>query len=809
MAKRKRLKRRRVGDPKNTILKRIKKLPLIWQIILYVPFVYFSIFYYPLKFIYRLILELKAYIISHRIHVTVPKIQELPKLPNPIKWIFKLEFRFRIFSFKTLIFVTILGTLYVGSVLYLAVFEDIPSSDKLMTLDSRLTTRIYDRKGNLLYKVFVDEDRTLVKYKDIPQNVINATVAIEDQTFFEHHGLSISGIVRAAKKTFLEEELEGGSTITQQLVKNTLLTSERTYTRKIKEAALSVEVERRFSKEQILEMYLNRISYGGTTYGIQSAAKKYFGKSLSELNLPETAFLAGLPVAPSTYSPYGAHPELGKARQQEVLRRMVEDGYITSQEASVAYAQELVFQPQNEYIKAPHFVNYVIAELEKKYGQMLVSQGGLEVFTSLDMDLQNELERIVQEHVAELRKNKKNVTNGAALITDPRTGEILSMVGSADYWDLKNDGNVNVTISPRQPGSSIKPVTYALAIENGYKISDILDDSPVTYPIAGQKPYSPVNYDGKFHGKITIKTALANSYNVPAVKLLDNLGVENLITFADNMGITTWTAKNTYGLSLTLGAGEVKMTDMAEAFGVFANQGYKKDLDPILKIYDSFGNVLHENGCVNFLRDNPTILTRRAMFETTAIAAEGSRFGDSEGIKQTCQSEMVIKPSTAYLINTILSDNNARTPAFGSNSLLNIKDRQVAVKSGTTTNVKDNWTIGYTDNFVVVTWVGNNNGEPMLNVVSGYRGASVIWRNAFDYLIKNREISQNLARPNDIIEVEICPLTNTLACAGCNNIKSLFVKGEEPKVACDSEQVKQIIEEQQKAKEEKESQGQD
>jgi len=710
-------------------------------------------------------------------------------ITKPIKYLNRLEIRIKPFSLKTITFAISIVILYIISILYFTTLKDIPSPNKLIYTDPRLTTTIYDRKGNILYRIYLDEDRVLAKLDEIPQDLINATISIEDQTFYQHKGLSIRGIFRASKRTLLEDDLEGGSTITQQLVKNSLLTPERTLQRKIKEALISIEVERRFTKDQILEMYLNKISYGGTAYGVKSASKKYFGKDLNDLSLAESAYLAGLPAAPSKYSPFSAGIELGKNRQHEVLNRMVSSGYITQDQMDLAYSENLNFITPTEYIKAPHFVNYIILEVEKNYGQMLVQQGGLDIYTSLDLDLQNELEKIVKVKVNGFARY--NVKNGAALVTNPKTGEILAMVGSVDFWDVNNDGNFNVTTAPRQPGSSIKPLTYALALESGYTPMSIINDSPISYKISGQQDYKPVNYDGRFHGNVTLKTALANSYNVPAVKVLDKLGVSNLISFGKKLGITTWDKQNTYGLSLTLGAGEVKMTDMAVVYGTLANNGYKKELSGILKIYDSFGDIIEENTCVNFLNEMPSILTRKAIFEVKALAST-SNAQAIDGI--SCPREKVIHDSTAYILSSILSDNRARTPAFGPNSSLNVSSKQIAVKTGTTSNLKDNWAIGYSNDYVVLAWIGNNNGEIMKNVVSGYRGATEIWRSTIDYLITTRNIQDKLTVPEDMIEVDVCDLTQTLACDLCNSGKQIFDLKSVPTVKCDNEVIRKILE---------------
>jgi 1A family penicillin-binding protein len=707
-----------------------------------------------------------------------------------LKKIYFFEIKFRLISFKFIFLGIILVGAYVVSLFYLTILKDLPSSNTLYKYDPNLTTRIYDRKGNLLYRLYFDEDRIPVSLSEMPQDFINATIAVEDEEFFSHHGFSSRGILRAAKRTFLEDDLEGGSTITQQLVKNLILTPDRTYERKIKEILLAVEVERRFTKEQILEMYLNNISFGGTSYGIKSAARKYFGKDLNELSLAESSFLAGLPAAPSVYSPYGSTPERGKDRQSEVLNRMVSAQFISQEQADQAYAEELAFIDSSTYMKYPHFVNYVIDELNSQYGQMFVAKGGLEVYTSIDPELQDATQEIVAKQVAALKRYQ--VKNGAVLITNPKTGEILAMVGSADYWNESIDGNVNVTTAIRQPGSSIKPFTYAIAIESGDTPYTLIEDKPIEYKLPNGDVYKPENYDGRFHGVMPLKSALANSYNIPAVKLADQIGVDELVIRAPDFGITTWTQPERYGLSITLGAAEVKMTEMAQLYSVFANGGERKDLDPILKIYDAYGNTVHENGCIVFDENTDTpMLSRKSDFEFKNDRA----LGEYNGIKPECVKERVISERTAYYITDMLSDNRARTPAFGGNSNLNIKAKQVAVKTGTTTSVRDNWAIGYTNDYVVLAWIGNNDNSKMGNIASGgSNSASSIWRETFNYVINNREVADkiDIDKP-ELVEVSICPITNTLSCDACKGIRQSFVKGDEPQTRCSEEEIRRIV----------------
>ena len=707
-------------------------------------------------------------------------------LSKAIKAITKFEFKVKPFSigFTLLTIFTIAVMAFL--VLYITIIADLPEIDNLKDFSPKQTNNIYDRRGNLLYRMYGNEDRYYVKLTEISPVILNATLSAEDANFYEHFGLSLKGIVRAIKKSYLEDDLQGGSTITQQLVKNTLLTNERTYTRKIKEAILSLELERKFTKEQILEMYINKISYGGTAYGIKSAALKYFNKTLSEITLSEAAFLAGLPASPSNYSPLNNDFKKSKNRQKEVLDLMVKAGYITQKELDDAYKEPLAFSPHIESIKYPHFVNYVIAELEKKYGQKVIQQGGLEIYTSIDPDLQNRLQQIVSENI-KLMKPRYNVGNGAGLITNPKTGEILAMVGSANYWDEKNDGQVNVTTAIRQPGSSIKPITYSLAFEKGYTPFDTINDEAVVFKLSNSDTYKPVNYDGIFHGKVTLKTALANSYNIPAVKLLDKLGTDKFLDYSGTLGITTFGEdRGRYGLSITLGAGEVKMTDMAVVYGVFANSGKRVNLEPVLRIYDTNGDVVYKNACLNLSSYEESLISNRTL---KAIDINGIE----QGVNTSCVEQKVINEITAYYINDILSDNAARMPAFGASNNLTIKPKQVAVKTGTTQETRDNWAIGYTQDFVVVTWIGNNDNKPMKSVASGYNSASKLWKETWDYLIKNRKITDKFARPSDMVEVLVCPLTNTLSCNGCPNIKRLYKKGTEPTTRCSTEAVLEIL----------------
>ena len=645
---------------------------------------------------------------------------------------------------------------------YYFILKDLPSPNRLITRHQAVSTKIYDRNGQLLFTIYNgNQNRTLVKIDQIPQQLKDATIAIEDKDFYHHQGFSIRGIFRAIERNVLQHSVEGGSTITQQLVKNALLSPEKTLTRKVRELILSLEVELLFSKNEILQLYFNEIPYGGTAYGVEAAAKTYFGKNVSDLDLAESALLAGLPAAPTQFSPFGTNPQMAFIRQKEVLARMVESGFITTDQARAVVEEKIIFAPQTTDIKAPHFVMYVKDLLVSKYGLRQVEEGGLEVITSLDQSIQDMVQVEVASEVGKLENF--HVTNGAALVTIPRTGEILAMVGSKDYFNAQAQGNVNVTTSPRQPGSAIKVVNYAVALQNGYTPSTIIADSPVVYSIPGSIPYAPVNYDGRFHGNVTLRTALGSSYNVPAVKVLASYGVDKMVAMGKLLGITTWNDSSRFGLSLTLGAGEVKLTDMTVVYGTLANMGKKVNLQPILKVTDYQGRILERSECNDFSPGN-------------------------------CQYQQVLPAQVAYLLTDILADNGARTPAFGPNSLLVIPGQQVAVKTGTTNEKRDNWTIGFTPELLAAVWVGNNDNSPMSAVASGITGASPIWHNIMANLLKDKQANK-FTKPEGLLAIPVCSLNGLLPCEGCPSKLEYYAPGTEPKTHCDPQQIKKLLEE--------------
>ncbi|HKB88705.1 MAG TPA: transglycosylase domain-containing protein [Patescibacteria group bacterium] len=622
-----------------------------------------------------------------------------------------------------------------------------------------VSTQILDRNGKLIYEIYSEKRRSPINLSDLPKFVPEATISIEDKDFYKHQGLSYTGIARALFNTIFKHQVQGGSTITQQLVKNALLSDERTIRRKAQELILTVLVEGIYTKNQILETYLNTIPYGGTTYGIEEASQTYFKKPSKNLDLAEAALLAGLPQRPSTYSPFGAHPELAKSRQEEVLKQMVVNKYITQEESDAADKETLIYAnispPQ-----APHFALWIKEQLADKYGDKTVEQGGLRVYTTLDLDIQNLAQQAVATEVGKLKK--QNVGNGAAIVTNPATGEILAMVGSKDYFAKDEDGKVNVVLSKRQPGSSIKPLNYALALKD-QKITPAtaFADIPTCFQVLGQPSYCPVNYDGNFHGLVQSRFALGNSYNIPAVKVLALNGLDNFINFATNMGITTFTDPAQYGLSLTLGGGEVRPYDMATAFGVFANSGIKEPLVAVTKVTDWKGQVLEQN-------------------DPQKAKLTGSRILDS---------------SVAFLISHILLDNNARTAAFGPSSYLNVSGHpEVSVKTGTTNDRRDNWTIGYTSSALVVVWVGNNDNTPMSGAVSGVSGASPIWnkiikatldkaeKGAYDTSVTGHSWPH---QPDGVVGATVCADTGGLpgsdpANPGCPTRFEYFLTGTVP-----------------------------
>ena len=655
---------------------------------------------------------------------------------------FKVKIRFKPALIFILLFVSFLSLIS-----YFLIFRGLPDPHDLTKRNIEVSTKIYDKNGELLYKIYKDKNRTIVSLDKISQAVRLATLAAEDAEFYNHPGFSIRGISRAFFQNIKNGKIQGGSTITQQLVKNALLSPERTLTRKIKELILSVEVEALYSKDQILEMYLNEVSYGGTAYGIEEASLAYFGKDVWDLNLAESAFIAGLPKSPTKYSPFGQDPSEAFVRQKEVLYLMKVNKYISEDERAEAEGQRITFVPKRTEIKAPHFVMYVRNLLVDRYGEEMVEKGGLEVTTTLDLKIQELAEKTVKEEVDKLKP--LHVGNGAALVIDPNTGEILAMVGSRDYFDIAGDGNVNVTIRPRQPGSSIKIVNYAYALSNGFAPGTILDDSPVAFSVPGQPLYTPKNYDGEYRGRLSLRSAFAESRNIPAVKTLATYGVIKMIEQGQLMGITTWDDTSRFGLSLTLGGGEVKLIDLARVYATIAAGGKRPEIQSIAEVKNYKGKILER--------------------------------GDPFGLTKT---QEVVDPRVAYMITDILKDPAARAPSFGTNSALVIPNHpEVAVKTGTSNDLKDNLTAGYTQKYLVVTWVGNNDGSPMSRIASGVTGASPIWNKIMRALLQN-EPSVDWNVPSGLQKINICALTATLPCNGCPTKQEWFLEENRPTKVC-------------------------
>ncbi|HEY4514780.1 MAG TPA: PBP1A family penicillin-binding protein [Candidatus Paceibacterota bacterium] len=617
-----------------------------------------------------------------------------------------------------------MGLLVVGIGILWASNLKIPDFRAISNQELVQSTKIYDHTGEvLLYNTGENLRRTVIAGGDISRNIKNATVAIEDSEFYQHMGVKPTAILRA----FLSNTLllfggsgptQGGSTITQQVIKNSLLTQEKTLSRKLKEAILAIKLERVFTKDDILALYLNSSPYGGNIYGIEEASQTFFGKGATSASLAEAAYLAALPQAPTYYSPYGNNKESLEARKNLVLRRMVELSFITKEEADMAEKEKVAFLPQNNFtVKAPHFVFYIRQYLEDKYGKEVVERGGLNVITSLDWQMQQKAEEIVKDF-APLNETNYKAHNAGVVGVDPKTGKILIMVGSRDYFEDNNYANYNVTLAHRQPGSSFKPFVYATAFKKGYTPDTILFDLPTQFqttcsPIASNPTnntksecYAPQNYDGNFRGPMTLRSALAQSINIPAIEVLYLAGIRDALATARDMGITTLLGPNHYGLTLVLGGGEVTPLELTNAYATFANDGIYNPSVAVIKVENSAGKILEE---------------------------------------YLPSPKRVIDPEIARSINDILSDNEARAPSYGNNSPLYFPSQDVAVKTGTTNDYKDMWTVGYSPTLALGIWVGNNDNTSMEKKVAGFVVAPM-WRKIFDAAQVNVP-KENFVRP--------------------------------------------------------------
>src|SRR3990167_4134457 len=599
----------------------------------------------------------------------------------------------------------------IGSIMLLSFFlylqRTLPDPESIATRKVGESTKIYDRTGEiLLYDIHGEEKRTIIPWEQIPDTIKKATLVSEDSDFYNHKGLDLRGIARAFFKDILSLGVsQGGSTITQQLVKKALLGDERTISRKIKEAVLAIEIERKFSKDQIFWMYLNQIPYGSNAYGIEAAAKAFFGKKASQLTIAEAATIASVTKAPSYYSPFGNHVNELLARKNSVLSRMETLGFISNVEYQKALAQKIEFINIQKEIgdnqRPMHFVIMVKEYLASKYGENAAESGGFKVITTLDSSLQTLAQETVKKY-AEINKEKYKATNASLVAIDPKTGDLLALVGSKDYYNVADEGNFNVAIAPnRQPGSAFKPFAYAAALEKGYPDDTVVFDlktefNPNCEPDSSQEKdsygvdcYHPQNYDGRYRGPVTFRQSLAQSLNVPSVKVLYLAGVNDTMELAEKMGITTLGDKSRFGLSLVLGGAEVKLVDIVSAYGVFANEGMRSPWSFIQRVESSNGQVLEE-------KNN--------------------------------KPERVLDPQIARLINNMLSDNSARAPVFGYSSSLYIPGRDVAAKTGTTQDNKDAWVVGYAPSLVAGVWTGNNNfNDSMTKEGAGISASGPMW----------------------------------------------------------------------------------
>ena len=665
-----------------------------------------------------------------------------------------------------------------GWTVYEWLFVDLPAPGELPLRAAAPSSKIYDRHGQLLFEVI---DPHLGKHSplpldDIPLALQRATIATEDASFYTNPGVELRGIIRAVWINFQGGDvLSGGSTITQQLARNLLFSPQerfqRTLTRKLRESILAWQLARTYSKDEILALYLNEIYYGNMAYGVEAAAQAYFGKSASELDLAECSLLAGLPQAPAIYNPL-VDLDAARRRQRVVLGLMIKQGYVSAREADLAASERLSFAATPFPIRAPHFVTYVWSTLERELGVDALAQGGFEVYTTLDVDLQERGEEIIHRHLDTLRERggpDRNVSNAALLALDPQTGEILVMIGSADYFDSAISGAVNACLALRQPGSAIKPITYAAAFDPEWQrhpdeavtrwgalpftAATMLVDIRTSFITREGVGYVPLNYDLRWHGPVILREALASSYNLPAVKVLDAIGIDQMVAQARQMGITTFDqATERFGLALTLGGGEVSVLELASAYSVFATGG---DLV------------------------TPTAIRR-------VLNAQGETVYTPSDDRRT----RVMDERVAYLITDILADEWARLPSFGEESALYI-GRPAAAKTGTTTDWRDNWTVGYTPDLVTGVWVGNADNEPMYHV-SGITGAGPIWHDFMVWALKGRP-ARSFPRPEGLAKVEVCALSGKLPNAHCSHRRrEWFIVGTEPTQECEIHQLYRI-----------------
>ncbi|RPJ21034.1 MAG: penicillin-binding protein, partial [Chloroflexi bacterium] len=643
--------------------------------------------------------------------------------------------------------------LFVGLILY--IFWDLPSIHSLPQTYMTPSVRITDRNGRLLYEILAETGgrNTVLSIENIPQCLKDATIAVEDKNFYTNPGVDITGIIRAMWINIRGgETIAGGSTITQQVARNLLMDqeerTERTLRRKLREALLAWQMTGQLSKDEILALYLNQINYGGMAYGVEAASQTYFGKPASELLLPECALIAGLPQAPGAYNPF-TNPDLAKQRQKVVIGLMEKGGYLTSQERAEAEATPLSYNPAPYPIKAPHFIWTIKDQIDKLlFTGILHPRQSLVVRTTLDLDAQHLAEDILKRRIEGFKNEdaalNHNVNNAALVVMNPHNGEILALVGSADYFDSSIDGALDMATSPRQTGSAFKPILYALALDparpDAWTPATSILDVSTTFMTHDGTPYTPLNYDSREHGPVSVRESLGSSLNIPAVKTLQEVGIENTLDLARKLGITSLRDPQQYDLSLALGGGEISLLQLSTAYAALANNGYFTGNYSIIEIHDADGNLLYAQE-----KDPPL---------------------------------QVFDPRVAWLISDILSDDSARSTGFGLNSTLKL-DRTAAVKTGTTTNFHDNWTIGYTPDLLAGVWVGNSGYEAMHNV-TGLTGAAPIWHEVMRGLLQGRP-EHPFERPAGLTQMEVCDLSGLLPASACPHTRmEWFIAGTQP-----------------------------
>lgn len=616
---------------------------------------------------------------------------------------------FRLFLIFSILGIFLIGLAGIGMLAWIS--KDLPSSDGVLKRQVTLSTKIYDRTGEtVLYDIYGNIKRTAINLDQVPEYAKQAIITAEDRNFYNHKGFSITGIVRSIMINAITGSRVGGSTLTQQFVKNAILSNEKTYTRKIKELLISYRIEQSFSKNEILNMYLNEIPYGSVIYGIEAASQSFFGKPAKDLTLAEATILAAIPNRPTYYSPYGSHKDQLLIRQRYIIDSMVELGYISKEQAEFAKNEKINFKQLQESIIAPHFVMYIKEQLSEKYGENFINQEGLKVYTTIDLDKQKIAEEAIKKGIED--NSKKYDFNNASLVSlDPKTGQILAMVGSADFFNEDIDGQVNVSIRLRQPGSSFKPIVYLASFIKGYTPDTIVYDTLTNFDTGSGTPYQPKNYNLNENGPVTLRKALAGSLNIPAVKITYLTGMDNVLNLADELGYSTLKERNRFGLSIVLGGAEVKLLEHTQAYATFAQEGTKHEISAILKIEDKNGKIIEE-------------------------------YKD--------KSKKIIEPEFIRNLTDILSDDVARSYVFGSGGKLTLSERPVAAKTGTTNDYRDAWAIGYTPSLVCGVWVGNTNNKEMKRGADGSVVAAPIWNQYMREALKDNPI-ESFIQPEKIV----------------------------------------------------------